>query len=199
MTSLTAIFGSSEQENAGDSEKLLELYWNRAELKKEFASLREQTFQLKEQIKTQEGRTARVHQKYEHLENLLLDPDWVHNVAIFYQLRSINQRCKDSLAEFAEKLKQQREQRQHSRLLDEWNEKRRSKAEVIEASIEETRMRVSSMLAEAMGLTPEHRHFEFRRLVREHRMELNTRWRRNIVLNKWLDYLIEQGHLILER
>jgi len=37
------------------------------------------------------------------------------------------------------------------------------------------------------------------RLVREHRDELDRRWRRNVVLNKWLDYLSEQGHLILER
>ncbi|NIV19011.1 MAG: DUF1249 domain-containing protein [Woeseiaceae bacterium] len=28
---------------------------------------------------------------------------------------------------------------------------------------------------------------------------LETRWKRNIVLNKWLEYLTDQGHLILER
>lgn len=142
MTSLTAIFGNSEEATAGDSEKLLELYWNRAELKKEFANLREQTFQLKDQVKTQEGRTARMQQKYEQLESLLLDPDWVHNVVVFYQLRALNQICKQRLADFAEKLKQQREQRQHSRLLEEWNNRRRQQAETIEADIEELRRRV---------------------------------------------------------
>ena len=54
-------------------------------------------------------------------------------------------------------------------------------------------------LAEAMKLGSEHRHVAFRQLVREHGKELNARWRRNIVLNKWLDYLREQGHLILDR
>ena len=43
------------------------------------------------------------------------------------------------------------------------------------------------------------RHAGFRRLWHEHRKELDERWRQNIVLNKWLDYLSEQGHLILER
>ena len=38
-----------------------------------------------------------------------------------------------------------------------------------------------------------------RRLVQEHGQELDRRWRRNVVLNKWLDYLSEQGHLVLER
>lgn len=54
-------------------------------------------------------------------------------------------------------------------------------------------------LAEAMKLGTEHRHVAFRKLVREHGEELSARWRRNIVLNKWLDYLREQGHLILDR
>ena len=50
-----------------------------------------------------------------------------------------------------------------------------------------------------MGLSDNHRHVELRRLSRAHRHELDVRWRRNIVLNKWLDYLMDQGHLILER
>jgi uncharacterized protein len=54
-------------------------------------------------------------------------------------------------------------------------------------------------LAEVMSLGADHRHAEIRRLTSEHRRELGTRWRRNIVLNKWLEYLMHQGHLILER
>jgi uncharacterized protein YqiB (DUF1249 family) len=54
-------------------------------------------------------------------------------------------------------------------------------------------------LAEVMAIGGRQRHAALRRLVREHRQELNRRWQRNIVLNKWLDYLSEQGHLILER
>ena len=54
-------------------------------------------------------------------------------------------------------------------------------------------------LAEAMSLCGRHRHVELRRLVRRHKQELDARWHRNIVLNKWLEYLMDQGHLILER
>lgn len=53
--------------------------------------------------------------------------------------------------------------------------------------------------AEAMRVGPRQRHPSLRRLVREHRRELDRRWHRNVVLNKWLDYLTEQGHLLLER
>ena len=54
-------------------------------------------------------------------------------------------------------------------------------------------------VAEAMSLAGDHRHAELRRLIRKNRRELDTRWRRNVVLNKWLEDLSEQGHLILER
>jgi uncharacterized protein YqiB (DUF1249 family) len=53
--------------------------------------------------------------------------------------------------------------------------------------------------AEAMYLCGTHRHAELCRLTREHRRELGVRWQRNVVLYKWLEYLIDQGHLVLDR
>jgi uncharacterized protein YqiB (DUF1249 family) len=61
------------------------------------------------------------------------------------------------------------------------------------------RVYLDGQLAETMGFCGEHRHTELRRLCRMHRAELDMRWRRNIVLNKWLEYLMDQGHLVLER
>jgi len=91
-----AIFGNSEEKPQEDSEKLLQLYWNRAELKKEFADLRNEKIRLQERIKEHEGATARVHQKLNHLEQLLLDPEWVYNVTVYYQLQHLNLRCQSS-------------------------------------------------------------------------------------------------------
>lgn len=54
-------------------------------------------------------------------------------------------------------------------------------------------------VAEAMSLRDDHLHAELRRLSVAHGEELSERWRRNVVLNKWLEYLTDQGHLILER
>ena len=61
------------------------------------------------------------------------------------------------------------------------------------------RVYLDCQLAEAMCFRGTSRHAELRRLWSQHRGELDARWRRNIVLNKWLDYLSDQGHLILER
>ena len=138
MAVLAGIFGGS-QEQSQDSEKLLHLYWNRAELKKEFANLRKEQYRLRDLVKQQEGETARIQQKLEHLENLLIDPEWSNNVLVFYQLRSLAERCERRLAKFAEQLKQQREQKQHNRILVAWNDERARESRVIEREILEAR------------------------------------------------------------
>ncbi len=58
---------------------------------------------------------------------------------------------------------------------------------------------LDGQLAEVMAIGRRRRHPTLRRLIREHGRELGRRWRRNVVLNKWLDYLTEQGHLVLDR
>jgi hypothetical protein len=124
LSSLTALFGSTQDKSQEDSEKLLDLYWNRAELKKEFAGVQKEQFKLQDKIKQQEGVAARVQQQLDHLEELLVDPDWAHNVVVFYQMRGLALRCQQKLATFAEQLKQQREQKQHNRVLVAWNDER---------------------------------------------------------------------------
>ena len=144
MTSLTAMFGNN-QEQPEDSEKLRELYWSRAELKKQYASLAEESRRLKEQIAAQEGSSARLEQKLEHLETLLLDPNWVYNVVVYYQMRSFNDRCKDKLARFAEQLKQQREKRTYGKVIEDWNDQRDEHSQAVQAQIGEHRMQMQML------------------------------------------------------
>ncbi len=61
------------------------------------------------------------------------------------------------------------------------------------------RVYLDGQLAEVLAMGNTQRHAQLRKLVLEHREELDRRWRLNVVLNKWLDYLAEQGHLILDR
>jgi hypothetical protein len=138
LSALTALFGSAE-DKSHDSDKLLHLYWNRAELKKEFAGMRKEQHRLLDRIKQHEGATARLQQKLEHLEGLLLDADWAHNVITFYQLRGLAIRCERKLARFAEQLKQQREQKQHNSLLVSWNEERTREVRALERKLLEQR------------------------------------------------------------
>ncbi len=127
-----------------DGDKLLDLYKNRAELKKEFARLREEKFQLQERIKEQQGVTARVQQKFEHLESLLQDPEWAHTITVVYQLRALNSKCQRKLEAFAEELKQQREHRQHGQTVVQWSEEQQQRAAAIESQLGEHRAQMQA-------------------------------------------------------
>ena len=130
-TAKSTLFSTASPEEAGD-EKLHDLYWNRAQLKQQFAEKEQENQRLQKLIQEQEGSVARVEQKLEHLENLLLDPDWVHNVVVHYQLRGLNGRCCRKLATFAEQLKTQREERRRKQVVIEWNEGRKKDLQAAE-------------------------------------------------------------------
>lgn len=61
------------------------------------------------------------------------------------------------------------------------------------------RVYLDGQQAEAMAIGEKQRHRALSELVRAHRRDLDLRWHRNIVLNKWLEYLSDQGHLVLDR
>ena len=141
MASLTGIF-KAEPEVAQDNDKLVDLFRNRSELKKEFAALRNEKYQLQDRIKERQGAVERVQQKLNHLEALLLDPDWVHNVVVFYQMRRLAAHCENKISRFAEQLKQQREQKRHSKVLVVWNERRKQESDQVDRQVGELRMRL---------------------------------------------------------
>lgn len=154
MASLTGLFKAVPEE-VQDNDKLVDLFRNRAELKKEFAALRDEKYQLQDRVKRHEGATARVQQKMDHLESLLLDREWVHNVVAFYQLRRLAAHCNAKIARFAEELKQQREQRAQGKILTAWTAERDEKAIAIERQLGEQRMQVQ--LLEDQLQTERHR------------------------------------------
>jgi chromosome segregation ATPase len=145
VASLTGIFKAvpaPEPEQEQDTDKLLDLFRNRAELKKEFAALREEKYSLQDRVKEHRGAIERVQQKLNHLEALLLDPEWVHNVVVFYQLRRLAAHCETRVARFAEQLKQQREQRVYDKALAAWNERRDQQSAAVESRIGEHRLQL---------------------------------------------------------
>ncbi len=145
-------------EHGDDNEKLIELFRNRAELKKEFAALRKEKHRLQQRVKEQQGATARITQRLEHLESLLVDPEWVNTVVVFYQLRSLNRRCESKLAKFAEQLKQQREGRRRKLQLQSWEIERKAEkaalGEKLGAQQERLQLLEGQLLAERQRAEP---------------------------------------------
>ena len=154
MSSLSGLFKTAP-EAVEDNDKLADLFRSRAELKKEFTELRNEKYRLQDRIKQHEGATARVQQKMDHLEGLLLDREWVYNVVVFYQLRHLAAHCNAKLVRFAEQLKQQREQRVHGIAMNAWTEQRASQVANIEGEIGQHR--VQAQLLEDQLLAERHR------------------------------------------
>ncbi|MGI9331386.1 MAG: hypothetical protein ACR2QB_11815 [Gammaproteobacteria bacterium] len=72
-----------------EEDRLLDLFWNRAELKKGFADLRAERDNLRERVRDQEGQILRARQRVEELEGVLADPVQSANASIFFQLRTL--------------------------------------------------------------------------------------------------------------
>ena len=119
MSNLATLLKSSG-DSAPDGDKLLDLYWNRNELKKAFAELKDENFRLREKIQQQDGAVARIEQKLTHIEELLVDPEWAPSILVHYQLKGVGQRLTRKLARFAEQLKVTRERKMRDDVLGSW-------------------------------------------------------------------------------
>jgi uncharacterized protein YqiB (DUF1249 family) len=56
------------------------------------------------------------------------------------------------------------------------------------------RVFLDARLAEVVGWADAYRHPHLVELYARYTSELDRRWARNIVLSKWLDYLLDMGH-----
>lgn len=72
-----------------EDDRLLRLFWNRAELKREFAKLQRERERMVDQLRQQEGAVLRGQQRLDQLEGLLADPERAASAAVFFQLRGI--------------------------------------------------------------------------------------------------------------
>lgn len=108
-----------------EDERLLQLYWNRAELKKELGRLQAEHLQLLEQIKKQEGAAIRAREQLDELERHLGDPDAATHALVYFQLRGLWRACAAKLARFAQQLQAQQQDRERRRQLIEFDQARR--------------------------------------------------------------------------
>ncbi|MCJ7555445.1 MAG: hypothetical protein MUP90_00840 [Gammaproteobacteria bacterium] len=100
-----------DSKGEGD-ERLLQLFWNRAALKKEFRRLREQRYRLEETLKRQQEATQSVEMRMQALEKLFANPEAGFNAIVYYQLRNLWNTCAADLKKFASDLYKQREEKE---------------------------------------------------------------------------------------
>src|SRR5215470_15596107 len=81
-----------------EDHRVLALFRNRAELKKAYGDLQEETFRLKDLVKQQEGATQRVQEMLNTLEGRLGVADTAYPALVFYQLRHLWQTGRELVA-----------------------------------------------------------------------------------------------------
>jgi hypothetical protein len=120
-----------------DEERLLKLYWNRAELKKELAQLDEQLYQLRDRLKQQEAATVRAGDDLESLETLLGNPEIGFGALVHFQLRALWRACHVQLEQFGSELKRQQEDRERKRQLVEFHQDRQARLKLADERLAE--------------------------------------------------------------
>jgi len=104
MATLATQLFSKLEGNTSEEEQLLKLFWNRAELKKELATLRNDIYRLTDQLNQEQAVKLRVQQRYEQLETMLANPATAATAITYYQLRDVWNRCFERLASIADDL-----------------------------------------------------------------------------------------------
>jgi hypothetical protein len=90
----------------------MQLFQNRAGLKKAYADLKDEFHLLRDRLKQQEGSTIRVQEQLDALGDLLGDPKTGFGALVFYQLRTLWKTCHQQLSTFATELARQQEARE---------------------------------------------------------------------------------------
>jgi hypothetical protein len=97
---------------SAEEERLMQLFQNRAGLKKAYADLKDEFHLLRDRLKQQEGSTIRVQEQLDALGDLLGDPKTGFGALVFFQLRALWKTCHQQLSAFATDLTRQQESRE---------------------------------------------------------------------------------------
>jgi hypothetical protein len=113
-----------------EQERLLKLFWNRAELKKELQGLDDQLHNLRNKLKQQENANARLQQQLEQLEVLLGSPERGLDALVHFGLKALWRACREQLEKFAAELKHERQDAQRKLQLAEFQQDRNERLKV---------------------------------------------------------------------
>src|SRR5215469_7354230 len=143
-----------------EDHRVLELFRNRAELKKAYGDLQEEIYRLQDLVKQQEGATQRAHDMLSTLEGKLGLNESAYPALVFYQLRHMWQSGRELVTMFVTDLARQQDERERRRHLAAHNrrlfarrqtaQKQLGDAQALAAAAEEE---VAALAAERAQLT----------------------------------------------
>ncbi len=121
--------------HGSDDERLLDLFWNRADLKKQYSALRDKLDAAGDEVKAQKKETQRVREEKRDLEGLLADMDTAFGAMVYYQLRGLWDSARLQLESFADELCNQQKDRERKKQIMEFNQERQKRLQAVSEQI----------------------------------------------------------------
>jgi len=133
---------------SAEDERLVALFRNRAELKKELHALDDERHRLLDRLKLQEGATMRVEEQLAALEQYLGRPDEGHKCLAYFQLRAVWRAAAGRLARFASELTRNQKDRERREQLAVFEAAKRERVADVDRELLEGRMLADQLRAE---------------------------------------------------
>lgn len=118
-----------------DDERLMQLYWNRVELKKEFTRLQEENYGLLQTIKKYEAEQKRVQERMSELEGFLGNPANGPTALLYFRLRSLWLLACKRIAELTAELAAQQYERERRKQLIEFDQQKQHQLAEVEGRL----------------------------------------------------------------
>lgn len=147
LSNLRQLLAPGARQPAED-ERLMQLYWNRAEIKKELSRLQDERHKLLEQVRNHEATSARHGDQLLALEEFLGNPDTGAHALVYFQLRSLWRAASAKVARFAQQLQQQQADREMRRQQLESDRTRRQQLADFDRRISDARSRADVLEAQ---------------------------------------------------
>jgi hypothetical protein len=148
LSNIRQLLPGPRQPPLDHEERLLRLYWNRAELKKELSRLQDERHRLLEQLRNQEGAADRAREQLEVLEEYLGNPEVAVHALVYFQLRALWRAASAKLNRFAQQLQRQQADREQRRTLIEFDQGRRRQLADFDRRIHDARSQADLLEAQ---------------------------------------------------
>ena len=171
-------------EEESEDERLLNLFRNRAELKKAFSDLQKSLRLAEERLASQEAATRRAEERFQAIEQLLAQPGTGYTALVYFQLRALWRACHDRLQGIADDLRGVHEERQRREQLMRFNQEKQRQLAAIDQQIAQAKDELAERLSRrdavraelegAQGLFGFQRRRKLNELLQQRRVELEA-------------------------
>ena len=133
---------------SAEDERLVALFRNRAELKKELGALDDERHRLLDRLKLQEGATMRVEEQFAALEQYLGRAEEGYKSLAYFQLKGLWRAAARRLEQFAAELTRQQKDRERRQQLAEFDRAKRERVADVDRELVEARVLADQLQAE---------------------------------------------------